>query len=163
MRPRSLRQFDDSSPAIFAARLARRDRGERSSRSPSGTSQGCAQDSAAMSAPPDVDLRHLAPPPLSPPAVSSRRRGLLARVAVAALVVAVAALTLPDLVHLDHVTPFAQVVSFRPFVLAGVAALVLLAAGLSWRYRLLAPAAVALLAVLALGMVMIVPRAQVSP
>ena len=98
-----------------------------------------------MSAPPDVDLRHLAPPPLSPPAVSSRRRGLLARVAVAALVVAVAALTLPDLVHLDHVTPFAQVVSFRPFVLAGVAALVLLAAGLSWRYRLLAPAAVALL------------------
>jgi endonuclease/exonuclease/phosphatase (EEP) superfamily protein YafD len=82
---------------------------------------------------------------------------------VAGLVVGVAALTLPDLVRLDHITPFAQVVAFRPYLLAGVAALVLLVAGLSWRYRGLAPAAVALLVVLALGVVMIVPRTQVAP
>lgn len=71
--------------------------------------------------------------------------------------------TLPDLLRIDRVTPFAQVVSFRPYLLVGVAALVLVLAGLSWRHRQLAVAAVALLVVLVVGVVMTVPRTQAGP
>lgn len=78
-------------------------------------------------------------------------------------VVGVGLLTLPDLLRIDRITPFAQVVSFRPYVLVGVAALVLVLAGLSWRFRRLIPAAVVLLVVLAVGVAMTVPRTQASP
>jgi endonuclease/exonuclease/phosphatase (EEP) superfamily protein YafD len=93
--------------------------------------------------------------------VRRRRLRLLATAGV--VVGGVAAFTLPDLVRLDHITPFAQAVSLRPYLLAGVAVLVLVLAGLSWRFRRLLPATVALLAVLALGVVMIVPRTQAAP
>ncbi|OLT01248.1 hypothetical protein BJF90_32640 [Pseudonocardia sp. CNS-004] len=72
-------------------------------------------------------------------------------------------LTLPDLLRIDRVTPFAQVVSFRPYLLVGVAALVLVLAGLSWRRRRLLLPAVALLAVLAVGAGMTAPRTQAGP
>jgi endonuclease/exonuclease/phosphatase (EEP) superfamily protein YafD len=79
------------------------------------------------------------------------------------LVVGVGLLTLPDLLRIDRVTPFAQVVSFRPYVLVGVAVLVLVLAGLSWRTRRLILPAVALLVVLAVGVAMTVPRTQAGP
>jgi endonuclease/exonuclease/phosphatase (EEP) superfamily protein YafD len=78
-------------------------------------------------------------------------------------VVGVALLTLPDLLRIDRITPFAQVVSFRPYVLVGVAALVLVLVGLSWRSRRLILPAVALSAVLAVGVAMTVPRTQAGP
>jgi endonuclease/exonuclease/phosphatase (EEP) superfamily protein YafD len=82
------------------------------------------------------------------------------RVVAIGCVVGVGLLTLPDLLGIDRVTPFAQVVSFRPYLLVGVAALVLVLAGFSWRFRQLIVAAVALLVVLVVGVVMTVPRTQ---
>ena len=79
------------------------------------------------------------------------------------LVVGVGLLTLPDLLRIDRITPFAQVVAFRPYVLGGVAAAVLVLAGLSWRTRRLIMPAVALLVVLATGVTMTVPRTQAAP
>ena len=79
------------------------------------------------------------------------------------LVIGVGLLTLPDLLRIDRVAPFAQVVSFRPYVLCGVAVLVLVLAGLSWRIRRLILPAVALLAVLIVGVAITVPRAQAGP
>jgi endonuclease/exonuclease/phosphatase (EEP) superfamily protein YafD len=81
----------------------------------------------------------------------------------AGFVVGVGLLMLPDILRIDRVTPFAQVVSFRPYALAGVAALVLVLAGLSWRTRRLVLPAVALLVVLAVGVAMTVPRTQAEP
>ncbi len=78
-------------------------------------------------------------------------------------VVGVGLLTLPDLLRIDRVTPFVQVVSFRPYVLIGVGALVLILAGLSWRTRRLILPAVALLVELVVGVAMIVPRTQAEP
>jgi endonuclease/exonuclease/phosphatase (EEP) superfamily protein YafD len=95
--------------------------------------------------------------------VPTRRRGKRDGWAEAGIVVGVGLLTLPDLLRIDRVTPFAQVVSFRPYLLVGVAALVLVLAGLSWRRRRLLLPAVALLAVLAVGAGMTVPRTQAGP
>lgn len=81
----------------------------------------------------------------------------------AGLVIGIAALSVPDLIHLDQVSPFAQLVSFRPYVLLGVAALVLALAGLSWRYRRLVPATGALLVVLIAGAALVIPRTQAGP
>jgi endonuclease/exonuclease/phosphatase (EEP) superfamily protein YafD len=78
-------------------------------------------------------------------------------------VVGVGLLTLPDLLRIDRFTPFAQVVSLRPYVLVGLAALVLVLAGLSWRFRQLVLAAVVLLVVLVVGVAMTVPRTQAEP
>jgi endonuclease/exonuclease/phosphatase (EEP) superfamily protein YafD len=78
-------------------------------------------------------------------------------------VVGIGLLTLPDLLRIDRITPFAQVVSFRPYVLVGVAALVLVVAGLSWRFRRLIRVAVVLLVVLVVGVAMTVPRVQAGP
>jgi endonuclease/exonuclease/phosphatase (EEP) superfamily protein YafD len=96
-------------------------------------------------------------------AVPARRRRVPFHVAAAALVGVTTAVTLPDLVLLDQVTPFAQLVSFRPYVLVGVAALVLVLAGLSVRHRRLIPAATALMVVLSVGTAMVVPRTQAAP
>jgi hypothetical protein len=78
-------------------------------------------------------------------------------------VVGVGLLTLPDLLHIDRVTPFAQIVSLRPYVLVVLAALVLVLAGLSWRFRQLISSAVVLLAVLVVGVAMTVPRTLAEP
>jgi endonuclease/exonuclease/phosphatase (EEP) superfamily protein YafD len=82
---------------------------------------------------------------------------------VAAGCVGVGLLALPDLLRIDRVTPFAQVVSLRPYVLVGVALLVLVTAGFAWRFRQLVPAVAALLAVLVTGVAMTVPRTQAGP
>lgn len=79
------------------------------------------------------------------------------------VVVGVGLLTVPDLLRIDRITPFAQVVSFRPYVLAGVGALVLVLAGLSVRTRRLIRPAVALSIVLAVGVAMTVPRTEAAP
>jgi endonuclease/exonuclease/phosphatase (EEP) superfamily protein YafD len=95
--------------------------------------------------------------------LSTPRRGMRFHLVAAGIVIGIAALTLPDLIGLDQLTPFAQVVSLRPYVLVGVAALVLVLAALSWRHRRLLPAAGALLVVLIAGAALIVPRTQAAP
>lgn len=92
-----------------------------------------------------------------------RRRRMQVRLVAAGSVIGIAALTLPDLIRLDHVTPFAQLVSLRPYVLPGVAALVLVLAALSWRHRQLLLPTGALLLVLITGTASIVPRTQAAP
>jgi endonuclease/exonuclease/phosphatase (EEP) superfamily protein YafD len=97
------------------------------------------------------------------PSVPPRRRPTRRAVVETGAVVGIGLLTVPDLLRIDRFTPFAQVVSFRPYVLVGVAALVLVLAGLSWRSRRLILPAVALLAVVAVGVAMTVPRTQAGP
>lgn len=113
-----------------------------------------------MSPPPRTEFRA---PPGPSRSYSARGRRLRLRLVQVGAVVGVGLLTLPDLLRIDRVTPFAQVVSFRPYVLVGVAVLLLVLAGLSWRFRQLVPAAVALLVVLALGAAVTVPRTQAGP
>jgi endonuclease/exonuclease/phosphatase (EEP) superfamily protein YafD len=103
------------------------------------------------------------PAPRARAPVSARHRRVPFHLVAAGLVGVAAAITLPDLVLLDQVTPFAQLVSLRPYVLTGVAALVLVLAGLSWRHRRLIPAASALMVVLSVGTAMVVPRTQAGP
>jgi endonuclease/exonuclease/phosphatase (EEP) superfamily protein YafD len=88
---------------------------------------------------------------------------VLFHLVAAASVVGIALLALGDLLWIDRLTPFAQVISFRPYVLVGVAALVLVLGGLSWRYRRLLPATVALLVVFGAGVAVTVPRTQAPP
>ena len=82
------------------------------------------------------------------------------RVVLALLVVAAAAVgLLPDLLGLDVRSPFAQLVAFRPTLLAGLLVLAVgatVAAGVRKRGWTLA---VGLLAVAAVGTVMVAPRA----
>ena len=82
------------------------------------------------------------------------------RVVLALLVVAAAAVgLLPDLLGLDGRSPFAQLAAFRPTLLAGVLVLAVgatVAAGVRKRGWTLA---VGLLAVAAVGIVMVAPRA----
>jgi endonuclease/exonuclease/phosphatase (EEP) superfamily protein YafD len=72
-------------------------------------------------------------------------------------------LTVPDLLGIDRITPLAQVVSLRPYLLVGVAALVLALCGLAWRTRRALLPAAALAVVLVLGVVVTVPRTQPGP
>jgi endonuclease/exonuclease/phosphatase (EEP) superfamily protein YafD len=109
---------------------------------------------------PETGLRDPAAPPR---ARSSLRRRNRFRLVASGAVVGVALLTLPDLLRIDRITPFAQVVSFRPYALVGVAALVLVLAALSWRFRQLVLPAVALAVVLAVGAAVTVPRTQAGP
>ncbi|WP_142047521.1 endonuclease/exonuclease/phosphatase family protein [Pseudonocardia kunmingensis] len=113
-----------------------------------------------MSALPETGLRHPAAPPRPRPPLRHRTRF---RLVASGGVVGVALLTLPDLLRIDRITPFAQAVSFRPYALVGVAALVLVLAGLSWRFRQLILPAAALLVVLAVGAAMTFPRTQAEP
>ncbi len=82
------------------------------------------------------------------------------RVVLALLVVAAAAVgLLPDLLGLDRRSPFAQLVAFRPALLVGLVVLAVgatVAAGVRGRGWTLA---VGLLAVAAVGAVMVAPRA----
>jgi endonuclease/exonuclease/phosphatase (EEP) superfamily protein YafD len=114
-----------------------------------------------MSSFPETAVPRSAPVARAP--VPAQRRRVLSHLVAAGLVGVAVAMTLPDLVLLDHVTPFAQLVSLRPHVLTGVAALVLILAGLAWRYRRLIPAACALIVVLGVGTAMVVPRTQAAP
>ncbi|GAA0944068.1 endonuclease/exonuclease/phosphatase family protein [Pseudonocardia zijingensis] len=110
-----------------------------------------------MSAPPD----RLAPaPPPDPPRAGPRRRRGIARYVVAAvftLLVAVAAV--PDLLFgLDRRSPFVQVVSMRPWILCGVAALLVLLLVVMIFERRVLPFVAGTLAVLLVGGGMVLPR-----
>jgi endonuclease/exonuclease/phosphatase (EEP) superfamily protein YafD len=115
-----------------------------------------------MTAPPDRLSPAASPAPL--PRGHRRRRGV-ARYLVAvvfSLVVAVPAV--PDLLFgLDRRSPFVQLVSFRPWILGGVAALlVLLLVVLVFERRVL-PFVAGVLAVLLVGVGMLVPRVLPDP
>jgi endonuclease/exonuclease/phosphatase (EEP) superfamily protein YafD len=114
-----------------------------------------------MSSLPETAAPRPASPVRSP--VSARHRHVPFHLAASGLVGVAAAVTLPDLVLLDQATPFAQLVSFRPYVLTGVAALVLVLAGLSWRCRRLVPATSMLMIVLSVGTALVIPRTQAEP
>lgn len=87
-----------------------------------------------------------------------RGRTRLLRLAVAGFAAVAAVLVLPDLLFgLDQRSPFAQVVPFRPLVLAALVPLVLVLV-LARSRRVLRPFAAVLAAVLVVGAVLVVPR-----
>jgi endonuclease/exonuclease/phosphatase (EEP) superfamily protein YafD len=95
--------------------------------------------------------------PIPPPPQRRRRTGRYVLAALGTVIVAVGAL--PDLVGLDHHSPFSQIVAFRPWILLGIAVLVLVTA---WPRRT-RPLAAGLLAVLVVGATMVLPRAIADP
>ncbi|MFC5994591.1 endonuclease/exonuclease/phosphatase family protein [Pseudonocardia hispaniensis] len=113
-----------------------------------------------MSAPPGP-VRHGTPPPFSPP----RRRGGSGRFLAAGLLTAIAAVgLLPDLLfRMDHFSPFAQLIAFRPLLLGAVAVLAALAV-LGTLYQPRAwPFAVGLVVVTLLASALVLPRAIPDP
>jgi endonuclease/exonuclease/phosphatase (EEP) superfamily protein YafD len=115
-----------------------------------------------MTAPPDR-LSPAAPP--EPPARAARRRRGIARYLVAAvftLVVAVPAV--PDLLFgLDRRSPFVQLVSLRPWILCGVAALLVLLLVVMVFERRVLPFVAGVLAVLLAGGAVVLPRVLPDP
>jgi endonuclease/exonuclease/phosphatase (EEP) superfamily protein YafD len=103
---------------------------------------------------PDVD--GAAPDPTRPPRLDARRLAM-------PFVVGVAVLLLPDLVGLDRFTPLAQLVALRPYLLVGLAVVapILLVLARWVRGAVLAAAGVAVLLLVAAGMV--VPRTVATP
>jgi endonuclease/exonuclease/phosphatase (EEP) superfamily protein YafD len=115
-----------------------------------------------MTAPPDRLTPAAAP---KPPARAARRRGGVARYVVAVvftLIVAVPAL--PDLLFgLDRRSPFVQLVSMRPWILGGVAALLVLLLVVLVFERRVWPFVAGVLAVLLVGGAMVLPRVLPDP
>lgn len=98
-----------------------------------------------------------APDAPQPPPAPHRRVGRF--VAAALLTVVVALGTIPDLLFgLDRVSPFAQIVSFRPLILVAVGLATLLALVATVFQRRVWPFAVGLLAVAVAAGVLVVPR-----
>jgi endonuclease/exonuclease/phosphatase (EEP) superfamily protein YafD len=101
----------------------------------------------------------------TPPTVGPRRRRGLARYLAAVvftLVVAVPAI--PDLLFgLDRRSPFVQLVSFRPWILCGVAALLVLLLVIFVFERRVLPFVAGVLAVLLVGAAMVLPRVVSDP
>jgi endonuclease/exonuclease/phosphatase (EEP) superfamily protein YafD len=105
-----------------------------------------------MSAPPD-ELPGRTRPPVRP-----------VRLALALLIVIVAALVLlPDLLGLDHRGPFAQLVSFRPAMVAGLLVLAVAAMVVAVIRKRGWTLPAGLLAVAAVGGAMVLPRALPAP
>jgi endonuclease/exonuclease/phosphatase (EEP) superfamily protein YafD len=97
-----------------------------------------------------------------PDELPGRTRPLVrpARLVLALLVVAAAAVgVLPDLLGLDHRSPFAQLVSFRPAMLAGLIVLAVAASVAAVVRRQGWTLAGGLLAIVAVGGAMVLPRA----
>ena len=100
-----------------------------------------------MSAPPD-ELPGRTRPPVRP-----------ARLVLALLLVVAAAVALlPDLLGLDHRSPFAQLVSFRPAMLAGLIVIAVAASVAAVVRKRGGTLAGGLLAVVAVGGAMVLPR-----
>ena len=105
-----------------------------------------------MSAPPD-ELPGRTRPPVRP-----------VRLALALVIVVVAALVLlPDLLGLDHRSPFAQLVSFRPAMVAGLLVLAVAAMVVAVIRKRGWTLPAGLLAVAAVGGAMVLPRALPAP
>ncbi|MCW0213583.1 MAG: endonuclease/exonuclease/phosphatase family protein [Pseudonocardia sp.] len=101
------------------------------------------------------------PSPARPPA--RRRPGVGRFVFALVLAVAAALAVLPDLVRLDRSSPFAQLVSFRPALLAALAVVIVVLALITLQLRWAWPIPAALAVVLVAGVVMVVPRTIAEP
>jgi endonuclease/exonuclease/phosphatase (EEP) superfamily protein YafD len=112
-----------------------------------------------MSAPPATT------PPPPPPALPHRRaRHALRYVVAVVFTLVVAVIALPDrILELDRRSPFAQIVSFRPWVLAGILVLVVLLAVMMRFDRRVWPFVAGALVVLLIGVGVTVPRTIAEP
>lgn len=111
-----------------------------------------------MTAPPDR-LPSASPPVPAPPG-ARHRRGLFRHLTAAVFTLLLAVAALPDLLFgLDHRSPFVQLVSMRPWILGGVAALLVLLLVVMIFERRVLPFAAGALAVLLVGAGMVLPRA----
>jgi endonuclease/exonuclease/phosphatase (EEP) superfamily protein YafD len=111
-----------------------------------------------MTAPPD--RLPPAPSPAPPSRDAGRRRGTARYVVAAVFTLAVAVPTVPDLLFgLDRRSPFVQLVSLRPWILAGVLALLVLLLVVMIFERRVLPFAAGVLAVLLVGGGLVLPRA----
>ena len=118
-----------------------------------------------MTAPPDR-LQAPAPPPGPPsaPSSSSGRRDALRYVAAIVFTLLVAVFALPDLLFgLDQRSPFAQLVPFRPWILIGVAGLLVLLLVVMFFERRVLPFVDGVVLVLLVGVAMLVPRLVADP
>lgn len=108
-------------------------------------------------------VHDIAPP--SPRAQPRRRLRRTARFVAAGLfTLVVVVVGLPDLLFgLDGRSPFVQLVSFRPWVLVGLAALLAVLLVVLWFERRVWPFVAGLLAVLLIGGVLVLPRVIADP
>jgi endonuclease/exonuclease/phosphatase (EEP) superfamily protein YafD len=115
-----------------------------------------------MTAPPDrLAAAH---PPALPARGGRRRRGLARYVAAAVFTLVVAVPAVPDLLFgLDRRSPFVQLVSMRPWILCGVAALLVLLLVVMVFERRVLPFVAGVLAVLLVGAGMVLPRVLPDP
>jgi endonuclease/exonuclease/phosphatase (EEP) superfamily protein YafD len=115
-----------------------------------------------MTAPPD----RLAPasPPPSPPRRVRHSRGIARYLTAVVFTLVVAVPTVPDLLFgLDRRSPFVQLVSMRPWILCGVAALLVLLLVVMVFERRVLPFVAGVLAVLLVGGGMVLPRVLPDP
>jgi endonuclease/exonuclease/phosphatase (EEP) superfamily protein YafD len=106
--------------------------------------------------------------PATPPALplrgARRRRGIARYVAAAVFTLVVAVPALPDLLFgLDRRSPFVQLVSMRPWILCGVAALLVPLLVVMVFERRVWPFVVGVLAVLLVGAATVLPRVLPDP
>jgi endonuclease/exonuclease/phosphatase (EEP) superfamily protein YafD len=115
-----------------------------------------------MTAPPgQLDAAAPTPPPPSP---STRPKDVLRYATAVVFTLVVAVFALPDLLfQLDRRSPFVQLVPFRPWVLVGVAALLVLLLVLMVIDRRVLPFVAGVLVVLLVGGAMILPRVVPDP
>jgi endonuclease/exonuclease/phosphatase (EEP) superfamily protein YafD len=100
-----------------------------------------------------------ASPPAPPPRDARRRRGTFRYVTAAVFTLVVAVPTVPDLLFgLDRRSPFVQLVSIRPWILCGVAALLVMLLVVLIFERRVWPFVAGVLAVLLIGGGMVLPR-----
>ena len=118
-----------------------------------------------MTAPPGR-LSPASPPPSVPPPAPSgqRRRGVFRYVAALVFALVVAVFAVPDLLFgLDRRSPFAQLVSLRPWILVGVAVLMVLLLIVSVFERRVLPFAAGVLVVFVVGGSLVLPRIVPDP
>ncbi|MGH3584819.1 MAG: endonuclease/exonuclease/phosphatase family protein, partial [Pseudonocardia sp.] len=115
-----------------------------------------------MTAPPDRLSPATSPTP--PDRGSRRRRGIARYLTAVVFTLIVAVPAVPDLLFgLDRRSPFTQLVSFRPWILCGVAALLVLLLVVMVFERRVLPFVAGVLAVLLLGGAVVLPRIVPDP
>jgi endonuclease/exonuclease/phosphatase (EEP) superfamily protein YafD len=106
-------------------------------------------------------------PAISPPSYApapQRRRWVLRYVLAALFTLVLAVFVLPDLLFgLDEVSPYAQLISMRPWLLAGVAALLVMLLVVFLFERRVLPFAAGVLVVLLIGASIVLPRIVPDP